>query len=82
MNVILYLFTILGVTDETAQDLARKLGLENRMEETVDVIKSLYNAFITNDASLIEINPYAEDTYGKSKYHTDNIKFLIHSTTL
>ncbi|KAK3878096.1 hypothetical protein Pcinc_017236 [Petrolisthes cinctipes] len=54
-----------GVTDETAQDLARKLGLENRLEETVDVIKSLYNAFINNDASLIEINPYAEDTYGK-----------------
>ncbi|XP_045130815.1 succinate--CoA ligase [ADP-forming] subunit beta, mitochondrial-like [Portunus trituberculatus] len=54
-----------GVTDEKAEDLARQLGLESRMEETVAVIKSLYAAFINNDASMIEINPYAEDTYGK-----------------
>ncbi|XP_071526225.1 succinate--CoA ligase [ADP-forming] subunit beta, mitochondrial [Panulirus ornatus] len=54
-----------GVTDEKAQNLARMLGLETRMEETVAVIKSIYNAFINFDASLIEINPYAEDTYGK-----------------
>lgn len=57
-----------GVTDEKAEDLARQLGLESRMEETVSVIKALYTAFISNDASMIEINPYAEDTYGKSKW--------------
>lgn len=77
MKCIYIRLQFLGVTDETAQDLAKKLGLENRMEETVAVIKSLYNAFINNDASLIEINPYAEDTYGKSKYHIDNTKFVI-----
>ncbi|KAF2364642.1 Succinate--CoA synthetase beta subunit [Trinorchestia longiramus] len=54
-----------GITDEIAQNIAHKLGLENRLEETVSVVKNLYNAFISNDASMIEINPYAEDTYGK-----------------
>merc|ERR1712002_647996 len=46
-------------------DIANKLGLQARMEETVQLVHNLYNAFISNDASLIEINPYAEDTYGK-----------------
>ncbi|XP_045613893.1 succinate--CoA ligase [ADP-forming] subunit beta, mitochondrial [Procambarus clarkii] len=54
-----------GITDETAKGLTKMLGLDTHLEETVAVIKSLYNAFITYDASLIEINPYAEDTYGK-----------------
>jgi len=54
-----------GITDATAQEIALKLGLENRLEETKSVVKNLYDAFISNDASLIEINPYAEDTYGK-----------------
>lgn len=54
-----------GITDAKAEDIAKSLGLESRLEETVDVIKSLYNAFINFDASMIEINPYAEDTYGK-----------------
>lgn len=55
-----------GITDATAEDIAVKLGLENRMDETKQVVKNLYQAFITHDASMIEINPYAEDTYGKS----------------
>jgi len=54
-----------GITDATATEIATKLGLENRLEETKSVVKNLYDAFIKNDASLIEINPYAEDTYGK-----------------
>lgn len=54
-----------GVTDEKAEILAKQLGLESRLEETVSVVKALYAAFISNDASMIEINPYAEDTYGK-----------------
>ncbi|KAK7082360.1 beta' subunit [Halocaridina rubra] len=54
-----------GITDEKAKQIAVALGLESRLEETVSVVKSLYNAFINFDASMIEINPYAEDTYGK-----------------
>merc|ERR1712002_872101 len=46
-------------------DIANKLGLQARMEETVQLVHNLYNAFINYDASMIEINPYAEDTYGK-----------------
>jgi len=54
-----------GITEETCTDIAMKLGLENRLEETKEVVRNLYAAFMDNDASLIEINPYAEDTYGK-----------------
>ena len=57
----------LGITDATAEEIALKLGLENRLEETKSVVKNLYKAFVENDASMIEINPYAEDTYGKSE---------------
>jgi len=53
-----------GITDATAEEIANALGLQNRMQETKLVLKNLYDAFISNDASLIEINPYAEDTYG------------------
>jgi len=53
-----------GITDATAEEIALKLGLSNRLEETKAVVKNLYAAFMKNDASLIEINPYAEDTYG------------------
>jgi len=54
-----------GITDATTEEIANALGLQNRMQETKDVLKNLYQAFMENDASLIEINPYAEDTYGK-----------------
>lgn len=54
-----------GITDAKAEEIANMLGLQSRMVETVAVVKSLYNAFINFDASMIEINPYAEDTYGK-----------------
>merc|ERR1719228_2669124 len=54
-----------GMTDAKATDIAMKLGLESRLEETVEGVHNLYKAFIDYDASMIEINPYAEDTYGK-----------------
>lgn len=51
------------------------------MDETKAVIKSLYKAFIDNDASMIEINPYAEDTYGKSKCFCDHLLLLTRHVT-
>ncbi|KAL7639666.1 UNVERIFIED_CONTAM: hypothetical protein RMT77_010169 [Armadillidium vulgare] len=54
-----------GITDAKAEEIALSIGLESRLEETKEVVKNLYKAFMENDASLIEINPYAEDTYGK-----------------
>ncbi|KAB7503670.1 Succinate--CoA ligase [ADP-forming] subunit beta, mitochondrial [Armadillidium nasatum] len=53
------------ITDAKAEEIALSIGLESRLEETKEVVKNLYKAFMENDASLIEINPYAEDTYGK-----------------
>ncbi|ROT80761.1 succinate--CoA ligase [ADP-forming] subunit beta, mitochondrial [Penaeus vannamei] len=64
-----------GMTDDKAKEIALKLGLESRLEETVAVIHSLYNAFVNYDASLIEINPYAEDTYGKMYALDAKMKF-------
>ena len=71
--MLIFLFS--GINDAIAEEIVTKIGLTERMDETKAVVKSLYHAFIENDASLIEINPYAEDTYGKSMYF--EVYFLI-----
>jgi len=37
-----------------------KVGLTKKKDETADVILKLYDLFLTKDALLIEVNPYAE----------------------
>jgi len=54
-----------GMTDALAAEIAKSIGLGTHLEETVQVLNNLYNCFIKTDAAMIEINPYAEDTYGK-----------------
>ncbi|MFN3952275.1 MAG: ADP-forming succinate--CoA ligase subunit beta [Thermaurantimonas sp.] len=47
-----------GLLDFQARRIAFNLGMEgNAFKEMVRFVKSLYNAFITIDASLFEINP-------------------------
>merc|ERR1711962_368143 len=54
-----------GMTDALAKDIATSIGLGTHLEETMKVLHNIYNCFINTDAAMIEINPYAEDTYGK-----------------
>lgn len=47
--------------------MAKKLGLTSKQEEAADMFIKLYNLFIKYDATMIEINPLAEDSNGKCK---------------
>lgn len=61
-------FYISGITDEQAEAIARKVGLEDQLGTTVDLLKKLYKLAIDKDALLIEVNPYAEDVNGGCNY--------------
>lgn len=73
-----------GVTDEQALRVAEQLGFsESSIEEATVMIKRLYTAFINNDASMLEINPFVEDTTGKvlcldAKCRFDDNAFFRH----
>lgn len=45
--------------------MATAVGLEDKKEETADMLLRLYDLFLKKDALLIEVNPYAEDASGK-----------------
>jgi len=53
-----------GLTDEKAGRIVDAIGLSGRREETIEILKKIYNLFVRTDASMIEINPLAEDTFG------------------
>jgi len=51
-------------------DVITKVGLTKKKDETADVILKLYDLFLTKDALLIEVNPYAESiSTGGCKYN-------------
>ncbi|XP_013392654.2 succinate--CoA ligase [ADP-forming] subunit beta, mitochondrial [Lingula anatina] len=55
-----------GIRKEQALSVAEQLGFsEGRKDEAADYIMKLYHMFLDLDASLIEINPLAEDIKGK-----------------
>ncbi|CAH1781181.1 unnamed protein product, partial [Owenia fusiformis] len=55
-----------GIQREQAVKVATFMGFPaNCIEETADYIMRLYDIFIKHDATLIEINPIAEDASGK-----------------
>ncbi|XP_078483942.1 succinate--CoA ligase [ADP-forming] subunit beta, mitochondrial-like [Ciona intestinalis] len=54
-----------GCTEEQALNLAKRMGFTDiNCHQAADCILKMYNLFITKDASLIEINPMAEDSDG------------------
>jgi succinyl-CoA synthetase beta subunit len=55
------------MTREQAAGVAAQVGLAGQKEETADMLLKMYDLFMKKDASLIEINPYAEDANGKCK---------------
>ncbi|CAG9533690.1 unnamed protein product [Cercopithifilaria johnstoni] len=51
-----------GMTDAEASSMADRMGFKDGLKaQAVDIFKKLYNLFIKYDATLIEINPMAED---------------------
>lgn len=73
-----------GVTTEQASRVAEKLGFsETSIAEATDMIKRLYDSFLNNDAVMLEINPFVEDTTGKvlcldAKCRFDDNSFFRH----
>lgn len=57
-----------GLTKEQALKVATKVGLESQKEKTAEMLLNMYKLFIEKDASLIEINPYAEDAGETCKF--------------
>lgn len=56
----------IGLTDEQAEDLSRKIGIpEGSVAEAREVLKGLYKCFWETDAALAEINPLIHTGEGK-----------------
>ncbi|KAF6029013.1 SUCLA2 [Bugula neritina] len=54
-----------GVTDAIAERVAASAGFyDDGLTQAVDTIKKLYDLFIKYDATMLEINPMAEDRKG------------------
>jgi len=55
-----------GVTSDQARRVAEKLGFsDSSLDEACQMIQKLYETFIKNDAVMLEINPFVEDTSGR-----------------
>lgn len=73
-----------GLKVEQARSVAEKLGFsESSIDEAVQMILRLYDAFLKNDAVMLEINPFVEDTSGKvlcldAKCRFDDNSFFRH----
>lgn len=54
-----------GIKKEQAHTVAKKLGFTNNLAQVEDLIMRLYDLFIKKDATMIEINPFAETPNGE-----------------
>merc|ERR1711872_182164 len=54
-----------GLSVEVAKEVAVKLGINpSRVDEVANILVNLYHLFLNKDASMVEINPFAEDSQG------------------
>merc|ERR1739844_198771 len=54
-----------GLTVEGSKNVAVKLGIhDSKVDEVAQILQNLYKLFVTKDASMVEINPFAEDNSG------------------
>merc|ERR1719499_3013095 len=55
-----------GLSEAEAKDAAAKLGFPaDRQDEVAKVLVNLYQLFLSKDATMVEINPFAEDSSGE-----------------
>lgn len=69
-----------GLKPEQARKIAEKVGLGNVADQISKTLINMYDLFIKKDATLIEINPYAEDAFDTSKYFALDAKFRFDDT--
>merc|ERR1719334_2473194 len=54
-----------GLTEAGAKEIVEKIGIEpKRNDEVAQILLRLYKLFQEKDASMVEINPFAEDSTG------------------
>merc|ERR1712223_1677859 len=65
-----------GLTVEGARNVAEKLGVNSaKLDDVADILLNLYKLFTTKDASMVEINPFAEDNMGNFVCLDAKLKF-------
>merc|ERR1711923_379492 len=65
-----------GLSKEGAKDVAEKLGVNSaKLDDVADILLNLYKLFTTKDASMVEINPFAEDNSGNFVCLDAKLKF-------
>ena len=69
------------MTLDQAMNAAKELGIPGQnLEEVANILVNLYNLFVEKDATMVEINPFAEDSHGKCKYFFKEFHKFIFST--
>merc|ERR1712186_99672 len=65
-----------GLSKEGARNVAEKLGVNSaKLDDVADILLNLYKLFLTKDASMVEINPFAEDNSGNFVCLDAKLKF-------
>merc|ERR1712141_480715 len=65
-----------GLTVEGSKNVAVKLGIhESKIDDVAQILQNLYKLFISKDASMVEINPFAEDNSGNFVCLDAKLKF-------
>merc|ERR1719190_235591 len=65
-----------GLSKEGARNVAEKLGVNSaKLDDVADILLNLYKLFTTKDASMVEINPFAEDNSGNFVCLDAKLKF-------
>merc|ERR1711963_837493 len=65
-----------GLSKEGAKDVAVKVGINSaKIDDVAEILLNLYNLFVTKDASMVEINPFAEDSTGNFVCLDAKLKF-------
>ncbi|CAG7836445.1 unnamed protein product [Allacma fusca] len=66
---------IKGLEPAMALDVAKRLGFGDRAEEISKVFLNVYDLFVKADATMVEINPLAEDSNGQFMCLDAKLKF-------
>ena len=54
-----------GMTVEKGKEVAETLGFPaDKVDEVAQIFVNLYKLFVGKDATMVEINPFAEDSNG------------------
>merc|ERR1711874_626565 len=65
-----------GLTEKGASDIAEKIGIHPKKNaEVTQILLNLYKLFQDKDASMVEINPFAEDSTGNFVCLDAKLKF-------